>query len=106
MALVESVVSSSLLTLGEDNTALRNTLIRMALTANSPASAGVLQSIFALCSLRLHGPHHKAVSYQIAALRLLRESVGQDFGSKETCQHVAAGMLLGLYEVRPQFYDR
>jgi hypothetical protein len=97
--LVESVAVSSLAMMGENTTPLINTLLRMALSANTLSSAGLLHSILAYASLLRYGPHHQAMQHQAAALKLVRKASFQQMGQLEACQHVAVAMLLSTYEV-------
>jgi hypothetical protein len=98
-SLVESVAVSSLAMMGENTTPLINTLLRMALSANTLSSAGLLHSILAYASLLRYGPHHQAMQHQAAALKLVRKASFQQMGQLEACQHVAVAMLLSTYEV-------
>jgi hypothetical protein len=96
------VASAALLTFGEDYTALRNTIIRMAFSRPSTAATAVLRSILALSSLHRHGYQPQAVKYRGAALRAMRESVHEGIDGHEAVQHIAAGMMLGCYEASTQ----
>lgn len=99
MSQVESVASYSLTTMGENSPSLRNALIRIALSSNSPASKAVLYSLLAVSAIHRYGPHRQAVQHKVSALQCLTESTNRGLGTKEAVQHTAAGMLLCTFEV-------
>ena len=105
--IVESVSSKSLTTLGESILDLRNTLIRIALSSNSPSAAAVLQALFGLSSLHRYGLQQQASHYKVSALMRLQQSLNGVLGTPEYVQNSAAGMLLCSFEVTscPNFFS-
>lgn len=97
---VESVVSTSLWTLGDDNTRLRHTLIRMALSSSSSATSSVLLSLLTLSSVHLNGLQAESLKYHAGALSNMRRSAAEGLKGQDAYQHLAASMLLGESEVR------
>ncbi|KAK3374751.1 fungal-specific transcription factor domain-containing protein [Podospora didyma] len=85
---------------GHDPVELGGTLIRAALSSNSPLSTAVLQSLLAFSALHRHGVCPQAVELKISALKSIGEApVGENLSAAEAVQHVAAGMLLCSWEV-------
>lgn len=75
-------------------------LTRMSLSESTPSSNAVLQAILALSSSHRVGHHSQAAKLKIGALQALGASVDRlGMNEKEAMQHVAAGMLLCLFEV-------
>ena len=73
--------------------------MRMALSNESPGTAGVLNSLLALASIRRHGSQPEALKYRGRALAYLNESIARGLQGTEPCSHVATGMILSAYEV-------
>ena len=86
-------------TFGHDTTDIRNILLRMALTDGSPGSKAVMQSILALSSLHRFGPRPQAINLKSSALQTLAATLATGIDTKVALQHVAAGMLLCMFEV-------
>lgn len=84
---------------GEDSSALLNTLIRMILSDSSRSTVCLMHSMLAVSSLYLHGLQAQSIKYHTAALQAMRETADIGLTGVEPCEHVAAAMLLGSYEV-------
>nr|A0A1J0HSR1.1 RecName: Full=Transcription factor iacI; AltName: Full=Iso-A82775C biosynthesis cluster protein I [Pestalotiopsis fici W106-1]APC57600.1 regulator [Pestalotiopsis fici] len=94
------VASGSLPTFGHDATALRNILVRTALEGETASAAAVLQALLAFSSLHRYGLQPQALELKITALgSLAKGSFTPGLGTKETIEHIAAGMLLSSFEV-------
>ncbi|KAL2752600.1 hypothetical protein ACRALDRAFT_2113249 [Sodiomyces alcalophilus JCM 7366] len=92
--------SQSLAIFGHEPTVLGDVLCRIALTGNTASSRAALQSLLALSALhRRHDVHSQAVELKIAALKSLAAGMGNQIGTREAIQHVAAGMLLCSFEI-------
>ena len=76
-------------------------LLSMSFTDSSASSVAVRQALYALTALHVNGPA-AAAKYKRKAVRALTFSHSlQEFAdTKERLQHIAAGLLLGLFEVR------
>ncbi|KAI9151375.1 hypothetical protein HJFPF1_08577 [Paramyrothecium foliicola] len=98
----ESVASSALLTMGQDSTAIRETIIRTALLANTPAAVGVFKSLLAVSALHRYGFRDRAAQLQISALKALqqRQLTENEMTAQEIIQQIAAGMLLCSFEIQ------
>ncbi|KAK4060850.1 transcriptional regulator family: Fungal Specific TF [Trichoderma aggressivum f. europaeum] len=99
----ESVAASSLRCIGQSSTTLRSTLIRMALSDDSPTSTGLVNSLLALASLHRYGLQRQAVQYKMVALKAMKDSVTSIIKGVDISQHIAAGMLLCSFEVSDPF---
>jgi hypothetical protein len=71
----------------------------MVLSYNSTSTTALLHSLLAVAELHRHGLEAKALSHQGKALSALRLSLNKGLSAADACQHLAAGMLLGVYEV-------
>ncbi|KAI0844099.1 fungal-specific transcription factor domain-containing protein [Daldinia vernicosa] len=91
--------SRSLAIFGHDPIDLGNLLIRIALASDTTSALAVLQSLLALSSLHRHDVHSQAVELKISALKSLSAAAGNQLGTTEAVQHVAAGMLLCSFEI-------
>lgn len=96
---VKSVAPACLMVYGEDSSALLSTLIRMVLSGSSRSTVCLMQSMLAVSSVYLHGLQAQSIKYHTAALRTMRAAVDHGLAGVEPCEHVAAAMLLGSYEV-------
>ncbi|KAK5654587.1 hypothetical protein OQA88_7216 [Cercophora sp. LCS_1] len=87
---------------GHDPTELGNTLIRIALSENTPSAGAVHKAILAFSSLHAHGVHSQAMELKISALRALA-AMPRPKDANISCicaaQHIAAGMLLCCFEI-------
>ncbi|KAF2272616.1 uncharacterized protein EI97DRAFT_406091 [Westerdykella ornata] len=95
----ERHASRSLPLLGDDPSQVGTLLIRMALTGNTPSATAVLYALLAVSSLHQNGIQEQAIKYKISALNKLALASRTKFGVPELLQHIAAGMLLGSFEV-------
>lgn len=84
---------------GHDASKIREVLVRMALSDNSPCATAILKSALALASYHRDRDHSHADRLKIAALRALAASTQGVIGADESIRHVAAGMLLCTLEV-------
>lgn len=91
--------SFSLMAFGHDALKIREILVRMALSDNSPSATAILQSTLALASYHRDKDHSRADRLKIAALRALAASTQGVIGVEESIRHIAAGMLLCTLEV-------
>ncbi|KAI8692487.1 hypothetical protein NCS56_00005600 [Fusarium sp. Ph1] len=91
--------SFSLMAFGHDALKIREILIRMALSDNSPSATAILQSTLALASYHRDKDHSQADRLKIAALRALAASTQGVIGADESFRHIAAGMLLCTLEI-------
>lgn len=94
---VESRVSGSLTALGAEP--VGNFILRIALSGNSPSVVAVQQAMLALSYLCRYGAGLQAERLKLSALRALITSAGTGMTSENAVQHVAAGMILCLFEV-------
>lgn len=78
---------------------IREVLIRMALSENTPSATAILKSALALASYHRDKDHAHADRLKIAALRSLAASTQGVIGPEESIRHVGAGMLLCTLEV-------
>lgn len=99
VALVETVASCSVATIGGHAIDIRNILLRMALSDGSRTTKAVMQCILAISSLHRFGPRPQAINLKLSALRTLAASLAAGIDTKEALQHIAAGMLLCTFEV-------
>lgn len=102
ISLVDSRAFYSLTTVGEDSRSLRDCLIRVALSYDSPSSAAVLKSLLAFASLHRYGFQSHAAQLKLSALSVLAASAKTGVDSHEVIPHLAAGMLLCCFEVRTE----
>ncbi|EEU43814.1 uncharacterized protein NECHADRAFT_73999 [Fusarium vanettenii 77-13-4] len=94
-----SLASYSLMAFGHDASKIREVLVRMALSDNSPCATAILKSALALASYHRDRDHSHADRLKIAALRALAASTQGVIGADESIRHVAAGMLLCTLEI-------
>jgi hypothetical protein len=74
-------------------------LIAMSFTDSSPSSIAVQQALYALIALYVYGSV-RAMPYKVKAITTLSNSFPEMINIKNGLQHIAAGLLLSLYEVR------
>lgn len=96
---VVSVSSRSLKAFGQNAVDVRNVVLRMALSDSGLSSTAVLRAAIALACLSREGPSPNAIKYKVAALRALSSTAEGGIDQPRSFQHIAAGMLLGSYEV-------
>ena len=77
----------------------RSLLITMSFLDDSASSISVMQSLYALAALHLYGST-KARPFKIRAVKALMMSAQMNLSSVEGLQHIAARLLLSLYEVQ------
>lgn len=97
LAAVESCVSGTLTTFGEEP--VGSFILRIALSGNSLSIVAVQQAILALSYLFRYGAGLQAEKLKLSGLRALITSAGNGMSSEDAVQHVAAGMILCLFEV-------
>ncbi|KAI8965609.1 fungal-specific transcription factor domain-containing protein [Daldinia sp. FL1419] len=95
----QSTASQSLPILGHDPVGLGNTIIRIALGADTTSATAALQSLLAFSSLHRHDVHSQAVEFKISAIKSLSAAAKGQLSLTEAIQHVVAGMLLCSFEV-------
>jgi hypothetical protein len=78
----------------------QNLLLSMSFTDNSSSSVAVRQALYALTALHLYG-FEVAMRYKYKAVRALdhAHSLQWTSNTKDRLQHIAAGLLLSLFEV-------
>ncbi|RSM03261.1 hypothetical protein CDV31_010537 [Fusarium ambrosium] len=84
---------------GHDALKIREVLVRMALSDDTPSATAILKSALALASYHRDKDHSHADRLKIAALRALATSTQGTIGADESIRHVAAGMLLCTLEI-------
>lgn len=81
---------------------LLSLLYGMSFIDNSLSTTAVQQALYALIALKMYGSA-VAMEYKVNAITALKNSVQKGLGAKDGLQHIAAGLLLSLYEVRFTF---
>ena len=100
MKTVENVTYTALKVMNYQKKELRDTLLQMALFSSpSMATNALLHSIFAFSLVHKNSRDSRAIEHQAAAVKALQMSAQSQPSYTELCQHVAAGMLLGSFEV-------
>jgi hypothetical protein len=92
----EDMLSTMLTAL--DDKRLQSLLIGMSFIDNSPFSMAVQQALYALIAFYVYG-HARAMRYKVNSITALRYSLQCGLTAKDRLQHIAAGLLLSLYEV-------
>ncbi|KAH7175023.1 fungal-specific transcription factor domain-containing protein [Fusarium flagelliforme] len=88
-------------TFSVDPTSMRNLLMRMALSNNTPTSRAILYAMLAVSSLHRDGIQSQAVRYKIASISALAASTrDMSWGRSEAAAQVAASMLLSSSEIQ------
>ena len=82
-----------------DDGRFRGLLIAMSFLDSSASSMSVLQSLYALAALHLYG-HKSAIPFKEKAVKSLSMSAQSSLSSMEKMQHIAAQLLLSMYEVQ------
>jgi hypothetical protein len=90
-------VLSAMLTAVDDKR-LQALLIGMSFIDNSPSSIAVQQALYALIAFYMYGSG-VAMKYKVNAITALTQSLHYGLIAKDGLQHIAAGLLLSLYEV-------
>lgn len=85
---------------GHDALKIRDVLVRMALSDDTPSATAILKSALALSSYHRYKDHSRTDQLKIAALRALAASTKGIIGAEDSIRHVAAGMLLCTLEAR------
>ncbi|RMZ68686.1 zinc-finger transcription factor [Pyrenophora seminiperda CCB06] len=99
-SIVCHVASAALATFGYDATVLGASLVRIALSRETPSATAVLDALLAFSSLHRYGLQPQAAKLKISALKALaRASTAPRLGPRETVEHTATGMLLCSFEV-------
>ncbi|OAA80551.1 hypothetical protein LEL_00096 [Akanthomyces lecanii RCEF 1005] len=96
----ETMASESLTVLGFETSNVLSLVLRMALSVQTPATAAVLQSIFALSALHRDGPNEQSAHLKVRALGALASSATGDINSIAAAQHVVCGLLLCTFELQ------
>jgi hypothetical protein len=92
---VSLVGAKTLLTFSPDAVALKNLVIRMALSDNTPSSTAVLHSLLALAQVNRDRRQVQTYKLAASAFRNLATSATTSLNRHEAVQHAVAGMLLG-----------
>jgi hypothetical protein len=93
----DQVLSAMFTSVGDKR--FRGLLIGMSFIDSSPASVAVQQSLYALIALYVYG-YTRSMPFKVNAITALNHSFRSCLNAKEGLQHIAAGILLSLYEVR------
>ncbi|KAK1999875.1 hypothetical protein LX36DRAFT_459088 [Colletotrichum falcatum] len=80
------------------NKPLGPTLLRLAASDDSFAAVALRCSLLAIASLFLYGPGVRGEELKLSAIRALAASAAQGIEPRNAIQHVAAGMVLCLFE--------
>lgn len=99
--IVEEVASNSLMSISfsPDSPNLREVIIRVALSNDSPSSSAVLKALLGFSSLHRNGLQSHATRLKVSALSALAAAARTGVPSDEVIPHIAAGMLLCCFEV-------
>ncbi|WDK10989.1 hypothetical protein CGRA01v4_02268 [Colletotrichum graminicola] len=81
------------------NKPLGPTLLRLAASGQSIAAVALRRSLLAIASQYRHGPGMRGEELKLSAIRALAASASQGIESQSAIQHVAAVMVLCLFEV-------
>lgn len=81
-----------------DDKRLLAMLYGMSFIDNSLSTTAVQQALYALIALQMYG-RAVAMKYKVNAITALRSSLHRGLGAKDGLQHIAAGLLLSVYEV-------
>lgn len=95
---VHQIVYNVTLSMNDARESHYSLLLNMSLGDDSPASLAVLQGMLSLSALYLHGPT-AGLLHKVKALSALSLSSTKPLLYKEGLQHIAANMLLCLFEV-------
>lgn len=98
---VQAVVSPSLCTLSDRQ--LGPVLMRIAMSANSASGFAVQKALLAFASLHRYGVHFQAAQLKLSCLQALGAANSDNMGLRDIVHHVAAGMLLCVFEVYPLY---
>lgn len=79
---------------------LGQSLLRVALSGNSRSCIAVQKSMLALTALHRFGLGFRAQELKVDAIRTLAAAAAEGVEVDSALQHVAAGMILCLFEVR------
>ncbi|KAI5868244.1 fungal-specific transcription factor domain-containing protein [Durotheca rogersii] len=93
----EGAVSQILTTFSEQP--LGSILMRIALSSDSPSCIAVRKSMLALSTLLRHGLSWQSERLKLCAIRALMASAEDGITLTNAAQHVAAGMLLCIFEI-------
>ncbi|KAI1426169.1 fungal-specific transcription factor domain-containing protein [Xylaria sp. FL1777] len=92
--------SQSLAVFGRDRAELGHALVRIALMNDSKSSRAVWLSLLAFSATHRHDVYVQPVQLKISALEIMATAKGNEMGTKEAIQHIAAGMLLCSLEIQ------
>lgn len=93
------MASESLSVLGFETGDVLSLVLRMALSIQTPATAAVLQGIFALSALHRDGLNEQSAQLKARALQALASSATGDMNTAAAAQHVVCGLMLSTFEV-------
>lgn len=96
---VETAVIAIFPVLQTTQSKLCQILLRMALEDESPSSKAMLNSIFALAAFIRDGNKSHTARYKLAALDYLMVSTEQGITCHTSIKHIAAGIILCIFEV-------
>ncbi|KAH8665998.1 fungal-specific transcription factor domain-containing protein [Tricladium varicosporioides] len=91
-------VLSTILTSADDKR-FRGLLIAMSFIDSTPSSVAVQQALYALIALYVYGCASRAMPFKVRAITALNQSFQSNVNAKDGLQHIAAGLLLSLYEM-------
>lgn len=98
-SLVDHIADSTLTICECDGISLRSSISRLALSDSTDASSAVLQAMLAVASVHRDGHQVESFRLQGRALRALKSSVRKGVDDSEIVQHLAANLLLCMFEV-------
>ncbi|KAF2663652.1 hypothetical protein BT63DRAFT_108716 [Microthyrium microscopicum] len=81
-----------------DDEKFKGLLISMSFTDNSLSSVAVRQALYALTAINLYG-FETASIFRRKATQALLDSIETPLSARDQLQHIAAGLLLGLFEM-------
>lgn len=88
----------SVLLTSEEDRRFHRLLIAMCFIDNSPSSVAVQQALYALIALYIY-ERTRSMQYKVNAITALNHSFRSSLNAKDGLQHIAAGLLLSLYEI-------
>ncbi|KFA49201.1 hypothetical protein S40293_07200, partial [Stachybotrys chartarum IBT 40293] len=97
----QAVVSPSLSTLSDRQ--LGPVLMRIATSANSTSGFAVQKALLAFASLHRYGIHFQAAQLKLSCLQALGAANSGDMELRDIVHHLAAGMLLCVFEILQHF---
>jgi hypothetical protein len=81
-----------------DDKRFRGLLIAMSFIDSTPSTLAVQQAVYALIAVYMYGPLY-GMPFKFKAITALNRSFSTRLNAKDGLQHIAAALLLCLYEV-------